>query len=141
MQLEKTGFKFTDDCYDPDGGYENPDGYVRVLQGNRKIGRRLVMRHRKRWEESFGTIKEGWEINHLCKNRRCCKLSHLEALEGSEHASKTNRERYRQVRLLGLHYIGLGVSKNLVALMLHRTVHTVNRWIREDNKCQTRIIT
>ncbi|PZQ78030.1 MAG: HNH endonuclease [Variovorax paradoxus] len=82
------------DCLDPGFGYENKDGYVRIWDRPKPEGGTLVMRHRWFWELQKGPIPKGYEINHLCKNRRCCNIEHLECIEGGLHASKSNRERY-----------------------------------------------
>lgn len=84
---------FTDECLDPGFGYENKDGYVRIWCKPKKAAP-LVMRHRWFWELQKGPIPEGYEINHLCKNRRCCNVNHLECIDGSLHAQKSNKERY-----------------------------------------------
>lgn len=126
---ESTGHKLIN-CIDPEIGVENHDGYVRVWVGPRKT-RRQVMRHRKVWEEEVGEIPEGYEINHLCKNRRCCNVEHLECIHGSEHASKGNRERYASVREQGLRMHNEGLSIGTIARATGRTRSTVYRWIRE----------
>ncbi len=81
-------------CIDPPKGYNTKDGYVRVLDKPRGQGGRLFMRHRVAWEEVHGAIPEGYEIDHMCKNRRCCNVEHLQMLTRSEHRAKDNAERY-----------------------------------------------
>lgn len=85
------------DCVIPSFGHRNHDGYVRVLDKPRSQGGRLKMYHRTRWEEDFGPIPDGCEINHKCKNRECCNIEHLECLPISEHRSKDNSLRYKDV--------------------------------------------
>ncbi|WEM05518.1 HNH endonuclease [Ralstonia phage BOESR1] len=53
------------------------------------------MFHRAMWEHHNGPIPEGYEINHLCNNRGCCTLEHLECITREEHLIKTNKARYR----------------------------------------------
>lgn len=83
------------DCWEPRGGYPTDDGYKRVLTHPRSKGGKLKMWHRLVWEIVNGDIPEGYEINHLCKNRKCCNIDHMEMLTRSEHRSKDNAERYR----------------------------------------------
>lgn len=83
-------------CLVPEGGYCNHDGYIRVLNKPRKCGGRLVMLHRLEWEKVNGPIKEGYEINHICKNRRCCNTNHLELLTTLQHRIKDNQIRYKK---------------------------------------------
>lgn len=83
------------DCIVPNFGHVNQDGYVRVLDKPRSKGGKLKMYHRTKWEKAFGPIPENFEINHKCKNRRCCNVEHLECLSKSEHKSKDNALRYK----------------------------------------------
>ena len=34
--------------------------------------------HRWIWEHTFGKIKKGLQLDHLCRNRKCVNLAHLE---------------------------------------------------------------
>ena len=44
-------------------------------------GRATTVRtHRAAYEEQFGPIPNGMQIDHLCRNRRCCNPLHLEAV-------------------------------------------------------------
>lgn len=85
----------TEDCQYPSYGHINQDGYVRVLDRPRAEGGKLIMHHRKVWEEKFGKIPIGYEINHICKDRRCSNINHLECLPIAEHRAKDNALRYR----------------------------------------------
>lgn len=67
----------------------NKDGYLRIYHGNKN-----VMHHRFVWELRKGVIPTGHEINHLCGNRACQNVEHLECISGVEHTIKTNIERY-----------------------------------------------
>jgi hypothetical protein len=72
----------------------NRDGYIRIRIGSRKDGsRRLIMSHRHTWKQVNGTIPDGFEIHHKCRNRACSRLTHLELIGISEHKALTNRER------------------------------------------------
>lgn len=124
--------KFTD-CTIPDYGNRNEDGYVRVLTKPRRLGGKLVMKHRVEWEKVHGPIPKGYEINHLCKNRECCNVDHLECITISEHRSKDNALRYKQrekcVSLFRDHHSNLtqsdvaklfGISQPAVSKIYHR---------------------
>ena len=54
------------------------------------------MYHRYMWEREHGPIPEGYEINHLCKNRACFNIDHLECINGTDHTVLTNTERYAE---------------------------------------------
>ncbi len=66
----------------------NQDGYTRIRC---PIEKRLVMLHVFRWESEYGKKPEGMEINHKCNNRACCNIEHLELIDGSAHATLTNK--------------------------------------------------
>lgn len=83
------------DCIEPNYGHINQDGYVRVLDKPRSQGGKLKMCHRIKWIEIYGDIPDGYEINHKCKNRKCCNPEHLECLTKSEHKSIDNGLRYK----------------------------------------------
>lgn len=52
-----------------------PNGYGRI-----SIDGRLVYVHRAAYEAFVGPIPDGLDIDHLCRNRRCCNPEHLEAV-------------------------------------------------------------
>lgn len=122
--------KLTNPCRVEGIGVKNKDGYFRIWTGDRAT-RKQVMRHRAAWEIDKGPIPKGYEINHICKNRGCYNIDHLECLPKSQHATLSNKERYEKVRVSGLELLSAGVGKKEVAKRLGRTVHTINRWLRE----------
>lgn len=67
----------------------NHDGYFR-----RNYQGRAIMWHRKVYEDIHGTIPEGFEVDHKCRNRSCINPEHLQILTNKEHRVKTNKERY-----------------------------------------------
>lgn len=60
-------------------GCTNANGYGRIGMGCRSAGVALV--HRAVWEHYKGPIPDGLPLDHLCRNRRCCRLDHLEAVD------------------------------------------------------------
>lgn len=120
-------------CIELEYGSINQDGYVRILNKPRSQGGRLVMAHRHVWENTYGEIPEGYEINHKCKNRRCVDLTHLECLPISEHRAKDNAQRYKEREQLILQYFKdnpfetqrviaklFGITQSGVSLILKR---------------------
>lgn len=71
----------------------NKDGYIRMYSGKGNMPRMQFL-HRMVWEGYNGTIPEGYEVDHICRNRKCCNIKHLQLLTVSEHKAKTNKERY-----------------------------------------------
>ena len=84
-----------DDCWEWTGDTD-VRGYGRVMAGGKRI-----LAHRAAYELFVGPVPKGTELDHLCRNRRCVKPDHLEAvphrlnvLRGvgpvAEHAKQTH---------------------------------------------------
>lgn len=80
-------------CIVPTSHKLNHDGYFR----KRSEGK-LALYHRLVWQWVHGPIPEGHEIDHKCKNRGCCNLSHLQLLDTKAHRAKDNAGRYEHKR-------------------------------------------
>jgi hypothetical protein len=48
-------------------------GYGRIWDG-----RQTIAAHRAVWRVLVGSIPDGLELDHLCRNRRCCNPDHLQ---------------------------------------------------------------
>lgn len=74
-------------------GDTNAAGYGRI-----GVGGRRVLAHRYAWERQHGPVPDGLELDHLCRNRACVNLAHLEpvthrvnVLRGEAPAAKVVR--------------------------------------------------
>lgn len=76
----------------------NKDGYLRLLNRS-STGPRMKMYHRITYEATHGEIPRGYEVDHICRNRACQNIRHLQLLKVSEHKAKTNKERSDDTRL------------------------------------------
>ncbi len=63
-------------------GAPTKDGYGQAANRKKWEGKRKYA-HRVSYECFVGPIPEGLEIDHLCRNRRCCNPSHLEPVTRS----------------------------------------------------------
>jgi hypothetical protein len=54
-------------------GARSPSGYGRIT-----VGGRNAYAHRVAYEMIVGPIPAGLQIDHLCRNRCCCKPAHLQ---------------------------------------------------------------
>jgi hypothetical protein len=57
-------------------------------------GRRQTTAHRFMYEQAHGSVPDGTELDHLCRNTLCCNPAHLEPVPHEE-----NVRRGRNVRL------------------------------------------
>ncbi len=62
-------------------GWSNGQDYGKIRCDDGKIR----ASHRVAYEASRGPIPEGLEIDHLCRNTRCCNPQHLEAVTHREN--------------------------------------------------------
>lgn len=69
-------------------------GYGRMFyDGNRTRAHRAVFIHNK------GPLQKGYDVHHICENRICVEITHLQCLSKSDH-SKTHpkkRDRYGRI--------------------------------------------
>lgn len=71
-------------------------GYGRFREGG--AGSRNVLAHRWVWEQEHGPIPEGLELDHLCRNRACVRLAHLELVTPGINKSRQVGSRWRSTR-------------------------------------------
>src|SRR5699024_8092915 len=114
-------------CIVPTTHKLNSDGYFR-----KRTTDVLEMYHRTVWKKHNGDIPEGFEIDHMCRNRACCNIEHLQMLEGTAHTVKTNRERYADRKETAREYwletrcTGLALGEKFGV-----SFSSACRWIRE----------
>lgn len=66
------------------------DGYGVLFLGSRTDGsRRCIAAHKAVYEHFNGPVPEGLELDHLCHQRDCCEVTHLEAVTHSENIRRT----------------------------------------------------
>lgn len=111
----------------------NADGYFRkqVWVGGKLIP---MMYHRYKWQEANGEIPEGYEVDHMCKNRACCNVEHLQLLLSTEHRTKDNTGRHSDKKQQA-YEIWLQQDKSITGMALAELVgvsfSATCKWIRE----------
>ncbi len=73
----------------------NDQGYGRVTFGGVRY-----RAHRLVWTQQVGPIPEGLELDHLCNNRACVNINHLEPVTGKENKIRQWLRRREAERLL-----------------------------------------
>lgn len=48
-------------------------------------GKHMVYYHRYIWEMIYGKVPEGYDLHHLCHNKGCCNLEHIQLLPKFTH--------------------------------------------------------
>lgn len=108
----------------------NCDGYFR-----KRVGGKLVMFHRWVFEKNYGRIPEGFEVDHICRNRACCNPSHLQILPIAEHKTKTNIDRSKdRIQKARLAWLSDNLSGTELAKQFNVTASNGCRWVRKFKK-------
>lgn len=120
-------------CIVPISHALNADGYFRKrVWVNGKLT--LMMYHRYKWVLAHGEIPEGYEVDHMCKNRACCNVEHLQLLLSTEHRTKDNTGRHSDKKQQA-YEIWLQQNKSITGMSLAKLVgvsfSATCKWIRE----------
>lgn len=99
-----------------------PGGYGRF-----GVDGRLWLAHRWSYEHFVGKIPEGLEIDHLCKQRRCCNPSHLEPVTHTVNVRRGDVASVNRARLIAITHCPKG-----------HTYDAVNTHVRANGKRQCR---
>lgn len=126
--------KLDNGCIVPISHKLNKDGYFRYTIPNKDgKGRGVkVMYHRYVWENEHGSIPRDYEIDHICKNRACCNIEHLQMLKGTEHTIKDNKLRYKARKDEAKNYwMQTKCTGSYLASLFCVSFSTAYKWIRE----------
>jgi hypothetical protein len=79
-------------------GATNSDGY-----GVRRVGDQVRYVHALAWEAENGPVPEGHELDHLCTNRACYRVDHLQVVTHAVNcrrgrSAKLNPEQAAEIR-------------------------------------------
>ena len=92
------------------------------------------MYHRFKWLEAGNDIPDGHEIDHLCKNRACCNVDHLQCITREQHLRETNEQRYKERKEEAMRYWEEHKpTGTYLAEVFGVSFSSACRWIREWN--------
>lgn len=63
-----------------------------------KMAGKMIMVHRVIWQQANGLIPEGLQIDHICRNTRCCNVEHLRVVTPGENTLGSNNMAARYAR-------------------------------------------
>lgn len=86
-RLQTVRVSQTSDCLEWTRDIDS-NGYGRLRVYDPDGRRRMVPAHRAVYELMVGPIPEGLTIDHLCFNKRCVNLSHLEPVSAGENSRR-----------------------------------------------------
>ena len=64
------------------------NGYGTFHYGARGMDRKMWFAHRWHWEHIRGPVPFGFDLDHLCRNRACVELTHLEVVTRKENVRR-----------------------------------------------------
>lgn len=99
-----------------------PDGYVRTTRNGK-----AVYAHRYHYELVHGKIADGLEIDHLCDNRACINVEHLDAV--------THKKNMSHARTRNLHtgFCRKGHNLSEAGIYVHPKTGPTCRQCKRDN--------
>lgn len=71
-----------DDCWEWRGAHSTA-GYAQI-----SVEQRVVYAHRFAYEWLIGSIPDGMQLDHICRNRGCVKPAHLEPVTNAENGRR-----------------------------------------------------
>lgn len=84
-----TKVTFTDSCWEWKGSRWGGYGIFHV--NATRAAHKVIAAHRWSYQFCVGDIRDGMEIDHLCRNRSCVKPDHLEAVPHSVNVQRGAR--------------------------------------------------
>ncbi len=112
-------------CYVPKGEVTRL-GYIRLWNGGKRI-----LAHRAYYEFVHGKVPDGYELDHICNNRSCCRVSHLRVVTHTQNmrrssATKLTMDQVKKIRELRQDGLSMqkiadiyNVTKQCIWLIVH----------------------
>ena len=69
----------------PDGCWKWQMKWLADGYGRMKVDGKPILAHRYYYEQKYGRVPDGLELDHLCRNRWCCNPDHVEPVTHREN--------------------------------------------------------
>ena len=108
-------------------GFIHPDGYGMIYREGKTF-----KAHRYLFEQSYGYIDKRLVLDHLCRNKACINLKHLEVVSIAENtrrgkSAKLNHQKVNEIKRL----YGEGTNQLDIARAYKITQSQVSRVVNE----------
>lgn len=102
--------------------------------GQLRRNRKIIRAHRYFYEKYKGAVPQGYDLDHLCKNKKCVNPQHLEAVTHYENclrgsATKLTKEIVGKIRSLykgGSRTTALARKFNINRVQVWRIINKIN---------------
>ena len=111
---QKVAITGPNECWDWLGAVV-ADGYGQI----RDQDGRVRGAHRLAWEMAYGSVPDGKQLDHLCRNRKCVNIRHLEVVTNRENVVRGFQSRQGDRCKFGHPYDG-GTKRQRVCLTCQR---------------------
>lgn len=68
-------------------------------------GEKMTTAHRMMYRRHRGEVSQGFQLDHKCRNRKCCNPEHLEAVAPSVNSSRGNKAKLTDRDVLMIRYL------------------------------------
>jgi hypothetical protein len=96
-------------------------------------GEKMTTAHRMMYLRYRGEVSQGFQLDHKCRNRKCCNPDHLEAVEPSVNSSRGSKAKLTDHDVLMIRYLHAeGDSTRSIAQRYSITPSYATRLFRGD---------
>jgi len=81
----------------------------------KKKGIKATTAHRIAYIEKYGELDDNIQLDHLCRNRKCCNPDHLEPVTREVNVQRGNSTKLKTEEVLEIRKIGSSINQRKVA--------------------------
>jgi hypothetical protein len=124
----------TDGCWTWTGALSSQGGYPGFW-----LDDDFVYAHRLMYEQTYGSIPDGWHVHHACGCRTCIRPDHLEAISPDEHRARHAAQCAEQRIAKGSYWTRLrdnGLAVSGISALVGYSTRTIEKYMREARLAQ-----